>query len=398
MLHKYEVQYFDMKLLFLVTALNTTTRARVRDELKGMAYLTDLMDAIVEDKSSELSVWFEDRDIDLVCEILKVLFNLTSTTHEDCDESDENELPELSRLVSVLRAILLRMKTTNREKRQELHSNVINLISGLPNSSLVKLTPPIETTSDGSLGQNQGSTVVAFEGHDVTCLQILLDFLQNRLECISTSSPVSITLSSSELVSSERIGPILTALIKCARSHRILRRYIRSIVLPPLTDVTQRPEVGSGLRNILCRLMTSPNTQIRDLVAELLFILCKENVARMAKYTGYGNSMGMFANKGLLGQNLVDPSQAYSSDSGESDTEEYRRAEHGINPVTGCFEPPRPNPFENMSDEQKEYEAMKLVNLIDQLDRKGIIKPARIAEDGKPKAVDHVLQLQDEKD
>ena len=40
-----------------------------------------------------------------------------------------------------------------------------------------------------------------------------------------------------------------------------------------------------------------------------------------------------------------------------------------INPVTGSYEAPRPNPLENMSEEQKEYEAVKLVNMIDQLQR-----------------------------
>jgi hypothetical protein len=40
-----------------------------------------------------------------------------------------------------------------------------------------------------------------------------------------------------------------------------------------------------------------------------------------------------------------------------------------INPIVGCFEEPRPDPTENMSDEQKEYEAVKLVEKIDQLSR-----------------------------
>lgn len=40
-----------------------------------------------------------------------------------------------------------------------------------------------------------------------------------------------------------------------------------------------------------------------------------------------------------------------------------------INPVTGSYEAPRPNPLENMTEEQKEYEAVKLVNMIDQLQR-----------------------------
>ena len=48
-----------------------------------------------------------------------------------------------------------------------------------------------------------------------------------------------------------------------------------------------------------------------------------------------------------------------------------------------------------MSEEQKEYEAMKMVNMINQLMNSGVIKPATVGEDGKPKELEHVLQLQE---
>ena len=115
----------------------------------------------------------------------------------------------------------------------------------------------------------------------------------------------------------------------------------------------------------------------------------------MIKYTGYGNSAGLFANRGLL------PTCQGSSNSGEyssnsdSDTEEYKEIEKNINPVTGYLEPKHPNPLEGMSDEQKEYEAMKLVNLMDQLNRQGLVQPCRIGQDGRPEPVEHILELQD---
>jgi hypothetical protein len=118
-------------------------------------------------------------------------------------------------------------------------------------------------------------------------------------------------------------------------------------------------------------------------------------VGRMVKYTGYGNAAGLFANRGLLGGRSPSNSK-YSSDSEDSDTEEYKDLQHGINPVVGCFEQPKPNPLEGMSDEQKEYEAMQLVNLMDQLHRQGIVQPCRIGEDGRPVPVEHILELQNE--
>ena len=46
-----------------------------------------------------------------------------------------------------------------------------------------------------------------------------------------------------------------------------------------------------------------------------------------------------------------------------------------------------------MSDEQKEYEAMRLVNLMDKMERLGMVQPARVGADGRPEAVSHVCEL-----
>lgn len=44
------------------------------------------------------------------------------------------------------------------------------------------------------------------------------------------------------------------------------------------------------------------------------------SVGRMIKYTGFGNAAGLFANRGLL---CKTSNPDYSSDSEDSDTEEY---------------------------------------------------------------------------
>lgn len=64
-----------------------------------------------------------------------------------------------------------------------------------------------------------------------------------------------------------------------------------------------------------------------------------------------------------------DSAEEYSTGSSESDTEEYNRLRENINPITGRWELPRPNPMEGMSEEQKECTAMELVNQIDRLQR-----------------------------
>ncbi|CAH2268208.1 jg8214 [Pararge aegeria aegeria] len=113
----------------------------------------------------------------------------------------------------------------------------------------------------------------------------------------------------------------------------------------------------------------------------------------MVKYTGFGNAAGHLAQKGLMG-GARGPVQ-YSSSSEDSDTEEYLEAQPRIDPVVGCTRPPRVNPFEGMSEEQKEFEAMKLVNLLDKMLTEGVVRPARIGADGRPVAIDHVLDMRE---
>ena len=44
----------------------------------------------------------------------------------------------------------------------------------------------------------------------------------------------------------------------------------------------------------------------------------------------------------------------------------------------------KPNPLDEMSEQEKEEEAEKLANLIHDLNRKGVIKTAQVGPDGRP--------------
>ena len=71
----------------------------------------------------------------------------------------------------------------------------------------------------------------------------------------------------------------------------------------------------------------------QDLVANFLFVLCKENVDRLVKYTGFGNAAGFLASRGLMAGGQSSEGQ-YSSDD-DSDTEEYASVKGQIDPVIG---------------------------------------------------------------
>lgn len=186
----------------------------------------------------------------------------------------------------------------------------------------------------------------------------------------------------------EDIVPFLSAFCQMARGNRVIRKYLRQEVLPPLGKVgTTRPEEGNLIRNGLVRLMTSPLEDIKELVADFLFVLCKENVNRLIKYTGYGNAAGLLASRGLMGGVQAQSSGDYSSDDDDSETEEYAMDKAQIDPMIGAIpkDDGKPNPLDEMTEQEKEEEAEKLAGLIQDLNRKGLIRTAQVGPDGRPR-------------
>lgn len=331
---EFDVKFFDMKLLFLITALTPNVRTKVRDDYHGLVYLVETLDLMMKNTSG--SKFFEQQEINLINEILKVLFNITVTSPTTI-ESEEDDEQHLQRLSIVLHDLLM-FEARTADGTEDYHSNIINLLTNIPNACFMELVPKL---MEGELAQAQ-----SYENYNMRSINIFLKFLELKLNKIFGPHASK---------DYEQLPPILSVMIKSVRSASVIRRFVRGQVLPPLSDVKKRPEEGNTVRNHLCKLLTYPSTQISDLVAELLFVLCKENVGRMIKYTGYGNAAGLFAKRGLLGGRNSENQQQYSSDSEDSDTEEYKELQHGINPVIGCYEPPRKSPLEGMTDEQVKH-------------------------------------------
>ncbi|XP_001355672.2 synembryn [Drosophila pseudoobscura] len=383
MRHPCALEYYDMKLLFLLTALEPAARTRLQIDLNGLTYMTKWLD----DKLAEPSC--SEEQLNIICELLKVMFNVTSAPDKSPNEYEIQSL----HLTGVLRELLLRFGKMATDKERSVVTHAINLLTNISSSCLIELTlkcsnaeeQPKKAVEGVAKAKPAKCCALCFEKRNVRCLTVLLNYLRQAL-----------AQQEAEASSHELLSPVLTVLVKCSRSDCVMRHYLRQEILPPLRDVSQRPEIGQELRNHLCRFLTLPAMILRDLAAELLFVLCKEDVGRMIKYTGYGNAAGLFAKRGILDCRRVEGAD-YSSDSEDSDTEEYKKHQQGINPVLGCVEPKsKHNPLDDMTEEQKESEALQLVNLIEQLRQGGIVKPALIDKDGKPQPLEHILQLQEE--
>ncbi|KAM9716532.1 chaperone Ric-8A-like [Menidia menidia] len=358
------LQFYELRLMFLVTALRPELSAQLQQE-GGLPILTAALESCLEVQWKEQYECVLDRaapPISLeasqrIMEILKILFNITYRTHR---QEPSEEVAALCRhLVAILRICLLR-KCLLSDDTDELQGHTVNLLSALPLQCLdVLLVAPLEPDSKQSVGVN------------MDCVHALLMFMERRLELGDKIK--------------EKVTPILNLLTESCRAHRETRLYIRKHILPPLRDVSHRPEDGSTVKNRLVRLMTHLDTDLKHCAADLIFVLCKENVRRFVKYTGYGNAAGLLATRGLLGgqsPGAYNSSVQYSSDS-DSDTEEYRQAKDRINPVTGRVEAEQPDPMEGMTEEEKEEEAKRLIMLFNRLSRESIIQPMGVNAEGK---------------
>ncbi|KFV58933.1 Synembryn-A, partial [Tyto alba] len=343
-----------------LTAEARLVGGHLAQELRGISLMTDTLELTLGVKWMDpYEVATEEgllpplprQETERAMEILKVLFNITFDSSKR--EVDEEDAALYRHLGALLRHCLM-ISADGEDRTEEFHSHTVNLLGNLPLKCLdVLLTPKVRP---GSL---------EYMGVNMDAVSILLDFLERRLDRGHKLK--------------ESLTPVLNLLTESARVHRQTRKFLKAKVLPPLRDVRNRPEVGNLLRNKLVRLMTHIDTDVKHCAAEFLFVLCKESVSRFVKYTGYGNAAGLLAARGLMAGGREEGE--YSEDE-DTDTEEYKEAKPNINPVTGRVEEKLPNPMEGMTEEQKEYEAMKLVNMFDKLSREQVIQPMGITPSG----------------
>ncbi|GAA6233113.1 synembryn-A-like [Lates japonicus] len=358
-------QFYKLRLLFLLTALRPELRLQLSQE-RGLSVLTTALEKCLAVRWGEGYEVLSDSTAppiskemsQEIIEILKTLFNIAHMCHRQ--EPDEEEAALYRHLAAVLRHCLL-LSCDGEDTLEELQGHTVNILSALPLPCLdVLLSVRVDQASH------------KWEGVNMDCVHTLLLFMDRRLNRGHKLK--------------EKLTPVLNLLTESSRVHRETRHYLRQKILPPLRDVAIRPEQDTTLRGQLVRLMTHVDTDVKHCAAELLFVLCKENVSRFVKYTGYGNAAGLLAARGLLHgrRNSGDSQYAshYSSDS-DSDTEEYREAKARINLVTGRVEAEQPDPMEGMTEEEKEQEAYRLISMINRLSRDQIIQPMGVTAEGR---------------
>lgn len=171
-----------MKLLFLITALNPNVRTKVRDDHHGLTYLVETLDLIIKERF-ELNNGnlLTDAQVDLLDEILKVLFNITVRNETSVATEEEEEI-QFRRLAVILHDLLL-CQAASKEKQLELYSNTVNLLTNVPTACYSELVISMHADANTTTTNAVAKTNL-FEGSDMTVLDVLLEFLKCRLENI----------------------------------------------------------------------------------------------------------------------------------------------------------------------------------------------------------------------
>ncbi|KAF6024066.1 RIC8B [Bugula neritina] len=210
-----------------------------------------------------------EENCQLVVEILRILYNFLSQFdgHNDNNGEEHAMLAEVSRQ-------LVGCHCETRDRHLEVTKHCCNLWTLLPSKLAHILVPAADELNDVSKVQR------SFLGHDVTAIFEILSYLEMLLKDVSVRAQ------------QDQLLPVLLPLTTLCKSNRIIRKYCRcqttSDSFAPLKDeVKQLPEEGNSLRNKFCKLLTSTVTQVKHVAADFLYVLCKENVSRLIKYTGF---------------------------------------------------------------------------------------------------------------
>ncbi|KAF8953805.1 hypothetical protein BGZ52_002470 [Haplosporangium bisporale] len=238
----------------------------------------------------------------------------------------------------------------------------------------------------------------ATEGCDsIFAEEILDDTLRYSL---STDEEASTDGMSNGTELDEIVPPLVIVLTNIASAGGEAKAALKARLLPDDVDRSQPLEKGNTFSARLIRRMTSIRfPQIRETVSQLLYIVCDEDAALLTRHVGYGNAAGF-----LMNRNLGMPASMQGGGGGEEEEEENeneneeeveelpsptsgpsssaRQARRfssasAVNPITGAYYPDPSairTAMADMTEEEKEEEAGKLLDMFDKLRRTGVME------------------------
>lgn len=328
--------YYDLRILFLLSALCLGSRAAIRERLIEPILKVTTFEA------KELG----PKNYHLVVESLKTLFNLTMAKSYNTDTT--------AQLIKILFTYVgtekdLECDPESGDKldpNDQLLVNLIHLLTNMPEKVYHELT---DDDSDK-----------------------ILEHLDIQLRTYNKNN------------FRDKVLPVLNVCANiCKYKDDVRRRWFKEVI-GSTEDFEKRPEECDTPRGRLVKLMTSVDFHIKEIASEFLYALCGADAEKLITYTGFGNSAGYLSNKGLLSKSKdqSDPDSNGGTTDSDSD-QKYNEIRHKIDPITGKLETAKSNPMAGMSEEEKEWHAHQLANAIDKLSKIGVMKPMAINSKGE---------------
>lgn len=325
-----EVLYYDLRIVFLLSALCSAARPKIRDRL---------VDLILNITNREAEKYSKDNHL-LVVESLKTLFNLTLDKCLNISLAGD-VIKKLFSVVEKEKDMTVDIKTKEVfDLTDQLLVNLIHLLTNMPKEVYSRLSN--------------------------TDVDKILNHLDNQLKSYSKSS------------FRDTVLPVLNVCANVCKYNEEVRKKWFDEIVGSATDFEKRPEEYDTLKGRLVKLMTSVDVHIKDIAAEFMHALCGGDTEKLITYTGFGNSAAFLSSRGLL----FGDRRGSNSENRSEDNTDYQELRSRLDPITGKLETPKRNPMEGMSEEEKEYHAHELADAITKLTNLGIMKPMGINQDG----------------
>ncbi|KAJ3090267.1 hypothetical protein HK102_004283 [Quaeritorhiza haematococci] len=207
----------------------------------------------------------------------------------------------------------------------------------------------------------------------------------------------------------EALPPLMLLLCSIGRDDKPARAIIRKRLMPEDIDRSKPLDKGDTIGARMIGFMTSITLiNVRQTASELLLVCCDEDANKLVSYVGYGNAVGYLFSRGIfpsqgLGAEGASSSATLTNESPAS-TGPMMMERPDIDPITGEYKRRQgarksgegadgaagdsddDDPLANMTEEEKEREAEKLFDLIQKLNKTGVIRAVTAEEAEQMKA------------
>ncbi|KAG0315901.1 hypothetical protein BGZ99_007174 [Dissophora globulifera] len=408
-----ESQFLFSRILFLVTIDATSIVKSLMDDYHGV----DTVGVVLKTQLARSPDGTMFSQSMVLSEALKYLFNLMIVDPK-IERSEEAHFTREERTLATAKRF------------QSLLPTIVSILTTIPPSSPDPLQPPHSHAIHVLLNfPISTSALLVTRSQQAILLDVLTQILNDTLKhSLNTDDEASTDGLSNGTELDEIVPPLVIVLTNIASAGGEGRAALKAKLLPDDVDRSKPLEKGDSFSARLIRRMTSMRySRIRETVSQLLFVVCNEDPAELTRHVGYGNAAGFLLNRNLgvpasvsgahveeiddddspsastttTPTTATSPSPSLSKPTtppaattatttsstaslsstlaGSEATSSARRAatRAAVNPITGAYYPDPSairTAMADMTEEEKEEEAGRLLDMIDKMRRTGVME------------------------